>query len=178
MKRHGDVWLDERLRLSGAIPQVPAPMLRVGSPENWLPREGRRSDRHRLHAERSRHCPRFPRAKISGFQQNAGRAFSCEAPIARGFPLACRNRPSAWRPGPQATVSNRVLARADYSPGLDGERRFQVIQSAPVARLVGRCGSHSTIRILVSYLQRIKEASGAVFVFLPSGGGDFAGFCS
>src|SRR6266568_1028529 len=30
-------------------------------------------------------------------------------PMARGFPLACRNWPCRWRPGPQATVSNRCI---------------------------------------------------------------------
>jgi branched-chain amino acid transport system substrate-binding protein len=62
---------------------------------------------------------------------------------------------------------------ADYSPGLDGEKSFQTEFKRAGGKVVGSVRVPLNNPDFGSYLQRIKEAKpDAVFVFLPSGGGD------
>jgi branched-chain amino acid transport system substrate-binding protein len=114
-------------------------------------------------------------AKIPVFSMNAGSSvFLPKAPYGARFSFSVPQQAiplATWAAGNGIKTVYSLVA--DYSPGVDGEKAFQTEFKRAGGQIVG------TVRVPLnnpdfgSYLQRIKEAKpDAVFVFLPSGGGD------
>jgi branched-chain amino acid transport system substrate-binding protein len=114
-------------------------------------------------------------AKIPVFSMNAGSSvFLPKAPYGARFSFSV---PQLAVPLASWAASNGIKSVyslvADYSPGLDGEKAFQGEFKRAGGQIVGSVRVPLNNPDFGSYLQRIKEAKpDAVFVFLPSGGGD------
>jgi branched-chain amino acid transport system substrate-binding protein len=114
-------------------------------------------------------------AKIPVFSMNAGSSvFLPKAPYGARFSFSV---PQLAVPLATWAASNGIKSVyslvADYSPGLDGEKAFQGEFKHAGGQIVGSVRVPLNNPDFGSYLQRIKEAKpDAVFVFLPSGGGD------
>jgi branched-chain amino acid transport system substrate-binding protein len=114
-------------------------------------------------------------AKIPVFSMNAGAGvFLPKTPYGARFSFSV---PQLAVPLASWAASNGIKSVyslvADYSPGLDGERAFQGEFKRAGGQIVGSVRVPLNNPDFGSYLQRIKEAKpDAVFVFLPSGGGD------
>ena len=114
-------------------------------------------------------------AKIPVFSMNAGSSvFLPKAPYGARFSFSV---PQQAVPLASWAASNGIKSVyslvADYSPGLDGEKAFQGEFKRAGGQIVGSVRIPLNNPDFGSYLQRIKEAKpDAVFVFLPSGGGD------
>lgn len=114
-------------------------------------------------------------AKIPVFSMNAGSSvFLPKAPYGARFSFSV---PQLAVPLATWAASNGIKSVyslvADYSPGLDGEKAFQGEFKRAGGQIVGSVRVPLNNPDFGSYLQRIKEAKpDAVFVFLPSGGGD------
>jgi branched-chain amino acid transport system substrate-binding protein len=114
-------------------------------------------------------------AKIPVFSMNAGSSvFLPKAPYGARFSFSV---PQLAVPLASWAASNGIKSVyslvADYSPGLDGEKAFQGEFKRAGGQIVGSVRVPLNNPDFGSYLQRIKEAKpAAVFVFLPSGGGD------
>jgi len=114
-------------------------------------------------------------AKIPVFSMNAGSSvFLPKAPYGARFSFSV---PQLAVPLATWAASNGIKSVyslvADYSPGLDGEKAFQGEFKRAGGQIVGSVRVPLNNPDFGSYLQRIKQAKpDAVFVFLPSGGGD------
>ena len=114
-------------------------------------------------------------AKIPVFSMNAGSSvFLPKAPYGARFSFSV---PQLAMPLASWAASNGIKTVyslvADYSPGLDGEKAFQGEFKRAGGLIVGSVRVPLNNPDFGSYLQRIREAKpDAVFVFLPSGGGD------
>jgi branched-chain amino acid transport system substrate-binding protein len=114
-------------------------------------------------------------AKIPVFSMNAGSSvFLPKAPYGARFSFSV---PQQAVPLASWAACNGIKSVyslvADYSPGLDGEKAFQGEFKRAGGQIVGSVRVPLNNPDFGSYLQRIKEARpDAVFVFLPSGGGD------
>jgi branched-chain amino acid transport system substrate-binding protein len=114
-------------------------------------------------------------AKIPVFSMNAGSSvFLPKAPYGARFSFSV---PQLAVPLASWAASNGIKSVyslvADYTPGLDGEKAFQGEFKRAGGQIVGSVRVPLNNPDFGSYLQRIKEAKpDAVFVFLPSGGGD------
>jgi len=119
-------------------------------------------------------------ARIPVFSMNAGSSvFLPKAPYGARFSFSV---PQLAVPLATWAASNGIKSVyslvADYSPGLDGEKAFQGEFKRAGGQIVGSVRVPLNNPDFGSYLQRIKEAKpDAVFVFLPSGGGDLPVLC-
>jgi branched-chain amino acid transport system substrate-binding protein len=114
-------------------------------------------------------------AKIPVFSMNAGSSvFLPKAPYGARFSFSVPQLAmplASWAAG--NGIKSVYSLVADYSPGLDGEKAFQSEFKRASGQIVGSVRVPLNNPDFGSYLQRIKEAKpDAVFVFLPSGGGD------
>ena len=114
-------------------------------------------------------------AKIPVFSMNAGSSvFLPKAPYGARFSFSVPQLAmplASWAAG--NGIKSVYTLVADYSPGLDGEKAFQGEFKRAGGQIVGSVRVPLNNPDFGSYLQRIKEAKpDAVFVFLPSGGGD------
>jgi branched-chain amino acid transport system substrate-binding protein len=114
-------------------------------------------------------------AKIPVFSMNAGSSvFLPKAPYGARFSFSVPQQAvplASWAAG--NGIKSVYSLVADYSPGLDGEKAFQGEFKRAGGQIVGSVRVPLNNPDFGSYLQRIKEARpDAVFVFLPSGGGD------
>jgi branched-chain amino acid transport system substrate-binding protein len=114
-------------------------------------------------------------AKIPVFSMNAGSSvFLPKAPYGARFSFSVPQLAvplASWAAG--NGIKSVYSLVADYSPGLDGEKAFQGEFKRAGGQIVGSVRVPLNNPDFGSYLQRIKEAKpDAVFVFLPSGGGD------
>src|SRR5258708_40326668 len=114
-------------------------------------------------------------AKIPVFSMNAGSSvFLPKAPYGARLSFSV---PQLAVPLASWAASNGIKSVyslvADYSPVLDGEKAFRGECTRAGGQIVGSVRVRLNNPDFGSYLQRIKEAKpDAVFVFLPSGGGD------
>lgn len=114
-------------------------------------------------------------AKIPVFSMNAGASvFLPKAPYGARFSFSVPQLAvplASW--AASSGIKSVYSLVADYSPGLDGEKAFQGEFKRGGGQIVGSVRVPLNNPDFASYLQRIKEAKpDAVFVFLPSGGGD------
>jgi branched-chain amino acid transport system substrate-binding protein len=114
-------------------------------------------------------------AKIPVFSMNGGSSvFLPKAPYGARFSFSVPQQAiplASWAAG--NGIKSVYSLVADYSPGLDGEKAFQTEFKRAGGQIVGSVRVPLNNPDFGSYLQRIKEAKpDAVFVFLPSGGGD------
>jgi branched-chain amino acid transport system substrate-binding protein len=114
-------------------------------------------------------------AKIPVFSMNAGASvFLPKAPYGARFSFSVPQLAAplaTWAAG--NGIKSVYSLVADYSPGLDAEKAFQGEFKRAGGEIVGSVRVPLNNPDFGSYLQRIKEAKpDAVFVFLPSGGGD------